>query len=55
MVALHNDNAAELLNFDRFMAALKNWFEDPLANWKARTKIKNIKQVKYLVAAYIQD
>lgn len=34
MVSLHNDEAMELQNFDRFMMALCKQFKDPLAQRK---------------------
>lgn len=40
MVILHNDNASELRNFNRFMTVLHKLFEDPLVDHKARDCIK---------------
>lgn len=43
LVALHDDDPVELCHFDRFTAALKKQFEDPLANQKAQIRIKTLK------------
>lgn len=40
MVTLHNVNAPELWNFNHFMMALRQRFEDPLADQKTRDHIK---------------
>lgn len=44
MVALHNDDALELHNFNCFMIAIQKSFEDPIADCKARTRMKTISQ-----------
>lgn len=44
MVTLHNADAPELQNFNHFMAALRQRFEDPLADQKARDSIKMVRQ-----------
>lgn len=36
IVALHDDDAMKLRNFDRFMAALRKWFEHLLAERNVR-------------------
>lgn len=40
MVTLNNAEVPELQNFTRFMAALRQWLEEPLADRKARDCIK---------------
>lgn len=44
MVTLHNADGPELQNFNQLMTALRQRFEDPLANEKARDHIKTMKQ-----------
>lgn len=55
MLALHNDDAPELRNFNQFMAVLCKRFEDPLADGKARDRIKTISQGRRGVAEYTQE
>lgn len=55
MVTLHNANAPELRNFNRFMTALRQRFEDPLADRKARDRIKNAQQGRRRVAEYTEE
>lgn len=55
MVTLHNDDAPELRNFNRFMVALCKRFKDPLADCKAREHIKTINQGHRGVAEYTQE
>lgn len=55
VVDLHDSDAPELLNFNQFMASLWYWFEDPLADWKAREQIKMMKQSKRPVVEYTQE
>lgn len=38
-----------------FMMALRQWFKDPLADQRARTRIRTIKQRRHFIAAYIQE
>lgn len=33
LVALHDDDIVKLHQFNRFMAALRKWFKDPLSDW----------------------
>lgn len=47
-LALHNCDAPELWNFNWFMTALRHWFEDHLADWKAWDQIK-------MVAEYTEE
>lgn len=54
MVSLCN-NAPQLRNYDHFMGALRQHFEDPLAEHKARTQMKTLIQGRRLVAAYTQE
>lgn len=42
VVSLHNVGTEELYDFDYFMITLRQWFEDPLADQKAKTRIKTI-------------
>lgn len=44
MVALYDNDMAELCKSDRFMTVLRKPFEDPLADQKARLRIKTIRQ-----------
>ncbi|XP_060541565.1 zinc finger protein 213-like [Pantherophis guttatus] len=55
MVTLHNANAPELWNFDHFMTALRRRFEDPLADRKARDRIKVVRQGRRPVAEYTEE
>lgn len=44
MVTLHNANAPELRNFNIFMMALRQRFEDLLADCRGRNHIKIMQQ-----------
>lgn len=55
MVSLHNDDAPQLWNYGHFMAALLQWFEDPLVEHKAWTQMKTITQGQPLMATYPQE
>ncbi|KAK9395050.1 Retrotransposon-derived protein PEG10 [Crotalus adamanteus] len=55
VVNLHDSNAPELSNFNRFMSSLRRRFEDPLADRKARERITTMKQGKRPVAEYTQE
>lgn len=50
MVTVHNANAPELRNFNQFITVLCQWFEDPLADCKARDCIKTVCQGCRVVA-----
>ncbi|KAK9391861.1 Retrotransposon-derived protein PEG10 [Crotalus adamanteus] len=55
VVNLHDSNAPELSNFNRFMSSLRRRFEDPLADRKAHERIKTMRQGKRPVAEYTQE
>uniref|UniRef100_A0A8C6XGC2 Retrotransposon gag domain-containing protein n=1 Tax=Naja naja TaxID=35670 RepID=A0A8C6XGC2_NAJNA len=55
MVTLHNDNDPLLMNYDLFTTALWARFEDPLAERKARIRMKTINQGRRSVAEYTQE
>lgn len=55
MVALHNDDASELHNFNCFIMLLCRKFEDPLGDHKAQTQIKAIRQGRQSVAIYTKQ
>lgn len=53
MVTLHNANSLEFRNFNQFMTAPR--FEDPLADYKARDRIKTVWQGCQLVTDYTKE
>lgn len=55
VMTLRDNDAEELHNFSFFMMALRQWFKDPLADWRARTRIRTIKQRRHSIVAYIQE
>lgn len=55
MVTLHNTDAPEFWNFNRFMTALGCHFEHSLADRKARDRIKMVRQECRSVAKYTEE
>ncbi|XP_058041525.1 receptor activity-modifying protein 1 isoform X1 [Ahaetulla prasina] len=54
-VSLYSGHSPSLQNYEHFMTALRRRFEDPLAEQKAKSRMKTIRQGRRPVADYSQE
>lgn len=54
-MVLHDEDAEELHNFNELMIAMRQQFEDPLADQRVKQRIRTIKQGRQSIIAYIKQ